>query len=291
MNNNDYPALYIASDNASNRSQQKHLSLVRGYAYLLISGAGLSVIGIDSSISAALAAILFVASIFVSILMLMRNSENTWYRARAVAESVKTSAWRFMMRADPYEDSPSVLEVKKNFRNLLRSILSEHKDLAHELGGEVSTKEQITEKMCEVRNASLTDRMDFYKTSRIDEQRKWYAIKSGRNASNANLWFGVLIALQSIAVVLVLLRIAYPEWRYWPTEVFVMAAGAALTWIQLKRFRELAAAYGLTAHEIGVIRGDLESVSSQHEFAQFVRDSENAFSREHTQWVARKDDS
>jgi hypothetical protein len=291
MNNSDYPALYIASDDASDRSQKKHLSLVRGYSYLLISGAGLSVIGIDSSISAAFAAILFVASIFVSVLMLMRNSENSWYRARAVAESVKTSAWRFMMRADPYEDSPSVLEVKKNFRNLLRSILSEHKDLAHELGGEVSTKEQISEKMCEIRNTSLTERKNFYKTYRIDEQRKWYAVKSGRNARNANLWFGVLIALQSIAVVLVLLRIAYPEWRYWPTEVFVMAAGAALTWIQLKKFRELSAAYGLTAHEIGVIRGDLESVSNQCEFAQFVRDSENAFSREHTQWVARKGES
>ena len=291
MNNCDYPALYIASDNASERSQKKHLSLVQSYSFLLIAGAGLSVIGIDSSISAAFAALFFLASIFVSILMFMKNSENSWYRARAVAESVKTSAWRFMMRADPYEDSPSVIEVKKNFRNLLRSILSEHKDLAHELGGEVSTKEQITAKMCEVRNASLEERMDFYKMYRIDEQRKWYAVKSKRNASNANLWFGILIVLQFIAVLLVILRVAYPEWKYWPTEVFVVAAGAVLTWIQLKRFRELAAAYGLTAHEIGVIKGDLESVSNQHEFSQFVKDSENAFSREHTQWVARKDES
>ncbi|WP_417699251.1 DUF4231 domain-containing protein [Pseudoalteromonas lipolytica] len=285
----DYPALYTAADEASNRSQAQYLGLVRSYTYLLIAGAGLSVIGIKSSISAACAAALFIASIFVSILMILRNSENSWYRARAIAESVKTSTWRFMMRADPYEDSSSVEAVKKNFRNLLRSILSEHKDLAHDLGGEIAAQEQITEKMCSIRNSSLEERIEFYRTHRIDEQRKWYAVKSGINSRNSKKWFAILIGLQSVAVILVLLRISYPEWEYWPTEVFVVAAGSALTWIQLKRFRELAAAYGLTAHEIGVVRGELESISAQDSFAQFVKDSENAFSREHTQWVARKD--
>ena len=98
-----------------------------------------------------------------------------------------------------------------------------------------------------------------------------------------------MITAQLIAIVFVLLRVGYPEWAYWPAEVFVVSAGAALTWIQVKRFSELAAAYGLTAHELGVIRNDLESVIDENGFAQFVVDSESAFSREHTQWLARKD--
>jgi len=74
----------------------------------------------------------------------------------------------------------------------------------------------------------------------------------------------------------------------WPTEVFVVTAGAVLTWMQVKRFRELASSYGLAAQEIGIIRGELDEVKTESEFIEFVKDSENAFSREHTQWIARK---
>ena len=55
-----------------------------------------------------------------------------------------------------------------------------------------------------------------------------------------------------------------------------------------ERFSELAASYALAAHEIGIIREQANAVS-EAQFSTFVADTENAFSREHTQWVARKD--
>ena len=251
-------------------------------------GSLFSVAGIESKESAAVAAIVFIASIFVSIVMLNKRSEDEWYRARAIAESVKTSTWRFMMKGAPYLDSTSIEQVKKEFRNLLRSILTEHKDLAHEFGGEVSESDQITSKMCEIRRSDLQARIDFYREHRIDEQRGWYARKSAENKRKGKIWFGILIGLQTVAVILVVLRVAYPGFKVWPTEVFIVAAGSSLTWIQMKRFRELASSYGLTAQEIGIIRGELEEVNTEADFVEFVKDSENAFSREHTQWVARK---
>lgn len=288
MKNEEYPALYRASDSTSKSSQAAHLRLVKWYTGLLIVGSIFSIFGIGSKESAALAALVFLGTIFLSILMITRRSEDEWYRARAVAESVKTSTWRFMMKGAPYFDAVSVEQVKKEFRNLLRSILSEHKDLSHEFGGKVSEADQITSKMCEVRNFDLQARIEFYREFRIDEQRSWYARKSAENRKKGKLWFGILIALQAIAVVLVVLRVAYPDFRMWPTEVFIVAAGSSLTWIQMKRFRELASSYGLTAHEIGIIRGELEGIENETDFIEFVKDSENAFSREHTQWVARK---
>jgi uncharacterized membrane protein YjjB (DUF3815 family) len=95
--------------------------------------------------------------------------------------------------------------------------------------------------------------------------------------------------LQIAAIVLCLFRVYLPEFKYWPIEVFAVAAGAVLTWIQVKRFRELAAAYSVAAHEIGLISSGLGNIKNNEEFSRFVQDSENAFSREHTQWVARKD--
>lgn len=193
------------------------------------------------------------------------------------------------MRADPFENADNVQVVKSQFRERLMNILKEHKDLAHALGGELSSEEQITDAMCDKRNMNIEDRVSFYKQYRIDEQRAWYAKKSYDNKKHGQRWFGILILCQFAAIIFVVLRVAYPNWSYWPSEVLVVGASAALTWIQVKRFRELASAYGLTAHELGVIRGGVETVDDEKHFAQFVIDSESAFSREHTQWLARKD--
>lgn len=111
--------------------------------------------------------------------------------------------------------------------------------------------------------------------------------KSKHNRKRSSQFFVLLVALQAIAIAFVLLRIVFPEWKIWPTEIFVVSAGAVITWVQLKRFQEVATAYALTAHEIGIIRTKLDESNSDLLFSDFVRDAENAFSREHTQWIAK----
>lgn len=289
MKDKDYPALYRATNKASMDAQARYLTFVRWYSVLLIIAAGLGVYGIEERNAAIAAALIIICAIFLSVLMLLRRDEDTWYRARAVAESVKTSCWRFMMRADPYLDADDIREVSSRLRNRLKGILNEHKDLSAYLGGPLSEEEQVTKIMIDTRKLSWNERADFYKKYRIDDQRTWYAKKSAWNRRQSRIWFGILIACQAFAVFFVILRVGYPDLGYWPVEIFVVAAGSALTWIQVKKFRELSAAYGLTAHEVGMIRGELESVDSETAFAEFIVDSENAFSREHTQWLARKD--
>lgn len=288
MKDKDYPAVYRAADEASSNAQRMHLITVRTYLLLLITAAGLSVYGIQKTNAAIIAAIVIVCSIFVSIFMFTQKYEDIWYRARAVAESVKTTTWRFMMQADPFVKDDNNQLAKSIFRHRIMSILKEHKDLAHELGGNLAKEEQVTDTICNIRNMPLEKRITFYREYRIDEQRKWYAQKSSENKKQGQLWFGILIICQIIAIIFVIFRVAYPMWSYWPSEVFVVGASIALTWIQVNRFRELASAYGLTAHELGIIRGGLESISNEQEFNQFITDSESAFSREHTQWLARK---
>lgn len=289
MKDQAYPALYRAADLASLNAQGRYMLAVRIYSILLIVAAGLTVYGIQETKASIVAALVIIGSIFVSVWLLLKNDEDIWYRARAVAESVKTSTWRFMMRADPFGNVVDVQVVKSQIRERLKNILNEHKDLSHELGGNFSSAEQITEFMCDIRSMVLEERVEFYRRYRIDEQRAWYAKKSSDNKKQGQRWFGILILCQLAAITFVILRVAYPNWSYFPSEIFVVSSGAALTWIQVKRFRELTSAYGLTAHELGVIRGELERVDSEDNFAQFVIDSESAFSREHTQWLARKD--
>lgn len=289
MEENDYPALYKAADRTSANAQLLYLRLVRCHSALLIVAAGLGVYGLESTVAAIISAVLIIGSIFVSVLMLLRKDEDVWYRARAVAESAKTSTWRFMMRADPYLDASDIRDAKATLRSRLKSVLKEHEDLSGHLSGAVSGTDQITSKMCEIRNLSWQDRVDFYKRHRIDDQQSWYEGKAAWNKRHGRIWFGILITCQALAVFFVIMRVGYPSWGYWPFAVFVVASGSALTWIQVKKFRELSAAYALTAQETGFVRGEIESVESEDTLAQFVSDSENAFSREHTQWLARKD--
>jgi hypothetical protein len=58
--------------------------------------------------------------------------------------------------------------------------------------------------------------------------------------------------------------------------------------MQIKKFSELSSAYSLTAHEIGIIEDRIDEADTEDEFSDFVNEAELAFSREHTQWLARQ---
>lgn len=117
----------------------------------------------------------------------------------------------------------------------------------------------------------------------------WYARKAALNRRMSKVFFWALIATNSIAVVCAILRITFADQPIWPTDVFVAAAASLLSWMQAKRFSELAASYALAAHEISLIKEQSLLPDTPEKFSLFVGDAENAFSREHTQWVARKD--
>ena len=287
MEHESYPALYKSADIASIDAQATYLRAIKTHVFLLIIGAGLAINPLPTTEYSLFNAFVFLCALGISILIAGKKYEKIWYSARAVAESVKTATWRYMMKAEPFKDTEKRKEVNSIFRNVLNKVLQTNNQLGDLLGGTTSSEEQITEKMEEVRNHNLEGRKEIYLKNRIDEQRTWYALKSSENKRNGTRFFYFLVALQVLAITCVLLRIAYPTWGLWPTDVFVVGAGGIVTWIQLKRFQEIATAYGLTAHEIGFIRGKLAESDTDAEFSGFIRDAENAFSREHTQWAAK----
>ncbi|EJL0954202.1 SLATT domain-containing protein, partial [Salmonella enterica] len=65
-------------------------------------------------------------------------------------------------------------------------------------------------------------------------------------------------------------------------------AASIVGWVQIKKYNELAVSYFLTAHEIGDIKEQFNYISSENDFLEFVNNAEKAFSREHTQWLARR---
>jgi hypothetical protein len=240
-----------------------------------------------STCLAILAALIFLATLFLSIFLVVKRYDKTWYNARAVAESVKTVTWRYMMHAEPYND-PEEAVNRSALISTQRQILEQNTQLAHAFKEVTATKDPVSKKMTDIRSFSLTERINTYIKERIDKQRLWYARKAGYNKRKALLWFIVMCLAQTGALICVLVRIAKPTWVYLPIDVFIVLAGASLTWVQTKKFNDIAAAYTLTAHEISLLREYSKDVTDDIEFSNFVNDSENAFSREHTQWQARR---
>ena len=125
--------------------------------------------------------------------------------------------------------------------------------------------------MQQLRGADLAARRAAYGADRLENQRAWYAAKASHNEG---LTGAILKATGSVDINLLGLLAA--------------AAAGAAAWLQAKEHATLANAYGIAAQELGVIRMRLAKPSDEADWAAFVEDAEEAISREHTVWLARR---
>ena len=286
MNDQEFPALYQTSNAVSIIAQKTfYRALGTNLTFLALCSA-VSFFGSNSSTIALAQAALLLATLSLTVYLATSKPQKLWYRGRALAESVKTVTWRYVMRAEPFnlED----IAAKAHFISSLRKIFQSNEAISSHTY-EKNDGAQITEKMTKIRALSLQDRISVYKQSRIDDQLGWYIKKAKFNKNQARLWFGIIITTNIVAVACALGKVAFPQLVFWPTDIFAAAAGSLLGWIQSKKFQELGASYSLTAHEIGLLKELLPNDNLEESFSTFVGDAENAFSREHTQWQARRD--
>lgn len=279
--------MYRAADSASIEAQSNYFGALGFYVILLIIAAFVSFNWSQNVYGAIASALLFLITLGILVWLKVQKPEDAWYNGRAVAESVKTRTWRWMMRAEPYNKDISEEQVQKEFLSDLKAILNQNRSLSSLLSWTPDLGEAISEKMVSLRNLSWNERLAVYKSERIDNQSTWYSKKSQFNKRRAKQWFFASMVLHSIAVLMLLYRIKDPSSSL-PIEVVATAAGAVLTWVQAKKHNELNSSYALAAHEIVLIKGESVSVQNENQLSEFVLNSESAFSREHTQWIARK---
>lgn len=286
MDANSLPSLYRAADALSQKAQVAFYCALRWHLIFLVAAAAFSVLNIPHWSAAVGQVLVLVGALGTALYLMTKRPERVWYGARAVAESVKTLAWRFATRTEPFDLADQ--DARALFTQKLREVTLQNEEVASLLTSD-GRSPQITSTMLEIRALDLQDRSDRYRTDRVDDQLEWYSGKASRAERDARTFFGSVVALNVIALLFAVLRVRFPSASYWPTDVFVTLSASVLSWIQAKRFSELAASYNLAAHEISLIRDGSATPLTDSDFSNFVSDSESAFSREHTQWVARKD--
>lgn len=292
----DFPGLYKCASDVSQKAQDKYLNLIRvEYFFLFITA--ITALMKFEVIYFIWTFVLVCALLFSQLYRHFIKPEQTWYRARALAESVKTITWRYVMDSSPFNDKSIKNDEKistQEFLNRLEEIkeVNDFASIAPIAETDLVHNSAITDSMKEIRLYSLEEKKELYLKHRIQDQKLWYAKKASFNKKANRNWMVtivVLIVLYLISMILIASKhILSTDW-YSNVEPILVLITALIGWVQIKKHGELASSYILTAHEIQKLAEELSLLGDDpDEFERFVDSAEQAFSREHTQWVARK---
>lgn len=286
MKTEDFPALHRSANTLSLDAQRHFLRGLKLHLCLLCVGAALSALNFPFVWIAIAQVFALLGALSCSIYLFTKRPDRLWYAGRAVAESVKTITWRYVTKAEPFDSADDI--AQHDFRKKLKDIVDQNREVAQSLTSNL-TEAQISDVMNSTRALGLEDRKKTYQLERISDQLAWYAKKAAFNKRTSNIFFWLLVATNAAAVIAAIVRVNFLTAPVWFTDTLIAIAASLLSWMQAKRYSELAASYALTAHEISLIREQSLLPSTDQDFSLFVGDAENAFSREHTQWTARRD--
>ena len=285
LQNNCYPAIYYSASELSSKSQKKFYRTLFYYITFLVLISICSFLNYTIfKYTCVLEAFLFICTLFLTIYIYNEKPERYWYAGRAVAESVKTLTWRFISRAEPFNGADDI--NRSEFIQKLKDITEQSMNLS-EMSPKIDLS-QISNEMLELRNNDFETRKKYYLEKRIIDQQNWYFKKANYNKKRGNFFFIILIITNVIGLAVSLIRIKNPEILNF-NEITITITGGLVSWIQSKKFQELSASYSLAAHEISFVKEQYYKINNEKELSNFIGDAENAFSREHTQWVARRD--
>jgi len=276
-----FPAMYSSFDAVSERSQDRFYNLRRGeLACLVLAGVSAAFPG---RWAGAFSVLLFLVALFLRVSTAAGEAEKRWYQARAAAESIKSMSWQYAVGGESFR--LDMADADNLFRSRLYKLVSELD--AVDLGPPNDSSGVITDEMRGWRTKPVMERHDFYIENRVRDQKGWYSREAEKNRKKASCWRAIIVSLEGVAVVLGLAR-ALQVFEVDMLGILASAAAACAAWFQMRNYVSLATAYALTAHEIDILDGSFVGVNNEEAWSQFVHDSEAAFSREHTMWLARR---
>lgn len=223
---------------------------------------------------------LLVLSVLIAYFSSRLHLKQKWYASRSLSETVKSLTWRYYARALPFGSSD--VNGGEVFHQSISLACSESNDL---IGCE-KFKACKSYSGMDFSMYTLEEKVAFYVSERLRKQLAWYTRKARTNRRMGLICLWVFVLCNCVAVYFSMQEESGGSGSV--SGVFIAIATAFLGWIEAKKYDELAAAYRLTKCEIEKVIFDVHVVSNDFEFSQFVTEAEGLFSREHTQWAAKR---
>lgn len=288
-----FPNLLDQAEQVSIMGQRSYMRLTYSGLFLALLASIGGAVSLDQEfgktvidLGGALASLAFLAGIFIAYYHIHTKPERAWYEGRAAAESIKTMSWQYCVAGGAFGYSATV-DADQLFLDRLRETDQTVRAAKLTLTGVGS---QITNEMRRLRTAPLADRIARYRTERLEQQNAWYARKAEYNRRRARLWFGIAIVLQAIGLVLAALK-AFDVVDVDLLGIIATAAASASAWLQTRDHQNLAESYAVTSRDLSLVLTKAELLlkdATEEVWRRFVEDAEQAISREHTLWLARR---
>jgi hypothetical protein len=282
----DLPSLFAAADSSAITGQRRYLRATAIRLALTIVAAvfaASAAAGIHGEVnwSAFVAALAFIAALCLEAALARWKLETDWYDGRAIAESVKTIAWRFAVGGLPYEVARP--DAEDRFVEELEMLPGDSVGVTI-----VSAPGMVlTPWMRRLRESPLEVRKATYLVDRIGQQREWYEGKAAANRRGAARLRRLLILLEvSGAAAALGMAFGWPHFDL--AGILSAAVGAGAAWLAVKQHDSLWSAYSQAAYELSAVRESLVGITDELAWAAAVADAEEAVSREHTMWRARR---
>ena len=280
-----YPELFYKADNYSNTNQKVFFILpcLQLLLTVLIAASTLLVAVYDGFEYATRALLLFllcavVVSGFAPFL-------KRWYLARSLAESIKTISWRYVMNAAPFNINDEL--AAGLFVERIRELLEENKDMAVMFATD-SSQGVISDSMHAVRGIEdKCKKKEYYLKYRVEDQEQWYLAKAKKFSKMAFCINTLMIVCIIAAILLSYCNSFSLQIGNGLINLLVVTCVALLTWTSTKRYRDLSNSYSWTNIDVILLHEQFKSPTC--DVSNCVADAENAFSREHASWLARKD--
>jgi hypothetical protein len=275
------PALYGAAERTSAEGQARFRRLIASSLALLVVAA----VGgmVDRSWGGWLSAAAFSGSVLVTALWIVRRAENDWYDGRAGAESIKSMTWKFAVGGEPY--AVDECDAETRYGSDIEALVSEIDRLGSSLRAPPS--EGGTDALARLRVASLDGRRAVYREQRVTDQRQWYARRAGEHRASARRWQLAMVCAQILGIVGAVLKgvdVVHADLL----SLLATVAAAIAAWTNAADSLHVARAYDFATLDLDAVLGRIGDPTTEAEWAAFVADAEQAMSREHGMWLARK---
>jgi hypothetical protein len=285
----EFPAIFEVADSISVQGQLQTKRRIRAQLAALILAAACGAvslkIGTTLDWTGLVAVLAFLFVLVVQIARSTRQSEQSWYDGRVVAESVKSLAWKYAMGGKPFPigdgkaDSVDRLLIER-LHEIVRQMVGLH--FVPPLRAE---DRPVSPSMRALREQPLEIRKAAYLKGRVLDQQGWYASKATWNQRRITGFRIVLIALAIIGCLSGIARAVGLS----PLDLLGLVAtlmATIFTLVRLGQHETLARSYIIASMELTTIGQNLEFVRSEDEWSTFVAEAEQAISREHSLWLA-----
>ena len=293
MTKSDYPSLLQLSDSASLTEQKIYINLYRIDFALIVLAAFFSSFSLNPTLKicrwcALLALFALILNFGLKLIIQLCKWDRKWFVARAVAESVKTTTWRYITGAEPYENSLSSEDVDRKFVNELDEILKSAPEAPESLSKGIRSGQQISNRMREIRQINMEGRKNIYLQQRIRDQKDWYNRKAKYNSNKETMWFWIIMSVEFLAILVAIYMLNTLSTAFNPIGTFTTLVVVFAAWNQIKKHRELSQSYTLAAQELTSIESLAIHIKDEKGLSNYVRNAENAISKEHTMWCAKR---